>query len=90
MLVLMVRVIDRAVTYVARIAPKLPILTMYPPVTARTAGPAALLRPQLRNPGPPGKAPAAEKKTAMYFKSGLSTVLSIVKPMIHRIGKVAR
>lgn len=95
--------------YVATIAPRLPMLTMYAEVTDRMAGPAALLSPQLRNPGPaepalealrcdyleridlpPGKAPQALKKTAMYFSPAESLTLRMVNPITQSNGKVAR
>lgn len=82
--------VEDVITHVAMMAPMLPMLTMNPPLTARTAGPAALLRPQERKPGPPGKAPAALKNTAMYFRSALLLTLKIVKPITQSSGKVAK
>ena len=49
-----------------------------------------LFIPQPRNPGPPGKAPAAARKTAPYLTFALSETSRSAKPMMGRVANDAR
>ena len=59
-------------TYVATTAPSVPTEMIYALVIARTPDDPELLMPQLKKPGPFGKAPSAMIKIAAYFVFGLS------------------